>query len=268
MFIHLFIYFHLFVCLFILFFHQVVSNIEKYPTLREEQASTQRKLIVNQLDKACKKSQYLLGMLTTSFNVTYLCILVCNVSDPCQKLRHGLHKQELLHTLRAGESCLEEVEILTSMQPQLHSVQECVALVGWLTLNVKTPYQVIVRPEDEVVLDTSGHSPGQHDVFAQLQSAVSSMNLPTVSETADVPVVVFIRKVSSAVVRFESYLQLCLQKYADKKFVIFVFHAENMTEKKCPNLEVDGCRVSLFSAFNPRKRPVSVIMATVEKDNM
>ena len=221
-----------------------------------------RELIADKIKTANDGKEKWLG----SVSDKYLCLNIHDVSDPDQALRQCMHGHQPPYDLKPGG--LLELEALERIQP--YNIQECMALISWFTVNVKPPYKVDVLPRDELFMEAPdlADKGGPQDVFSQLKSIVTSQNSQPVPEDLGVTAVVFICRVDSTVVNFERFLHKCLQKYSDKKQVICVFHAENLTNKKIPKLRLDGCRVNLFSAFDPGRYPVSVVLAKVEKASM
>ena len=221
------------------------------------------------LNKACKKNAYLLGMFTTSSGVNYLSLLINGISDPELSLRSDLHRQVTMYQWRSAAVSFASFDGVSPEQLKEYHLQESTALQNWFTTNFNKLHRIIVLPEEKV-LKSGSADVCNYDVFSQLKSRIEDLEISSTCEF-NLPVIVFIHRINTCIVHFERYLEAYLKTYVEdfsRQQVICVFPVENLCEKECPKIDLDssGCHVTLFSAFNPAEKPISLLIAAVKRD--
>ena len=205
--------------------------------------------------------------------VERLALVVNEVTDPEHTLRTALHRPVAMYLWRPGGVSFATLDGVSTDIQELTGIQELAALENWFASTFTQVHKVIVLPEEEVLKSDSVHA-GDSDGFLWLKSSIEEFVTPSSRESGLLPVVVFICKVNAEIiVHFESYLQASLKKYAEhfsRQRMICVFHVENLSVKECPRIDLgrSDCHVTFFSAFDPSEKPITLLIADVERGEM
>lgn len=208
-----------------------------------------------------------LGALSTISSIKCFSLIINDISDPEQCLRKDLHEVTTYQWKPAAVSFAFSSDGVSPEQMKGYHLQESRALQHWFTMNFSQLHKIIVLPQEKILrCDVASSSDG--DGFSQLKSRIENLEIASTSES-DLPVIVFIHKINTCIVHFEHYLEAYLKKYAEDfsgQRVICVFHVENLNGKEYPKIDLGGsdCHITLFTAFNPLEKPVTLLIADIE----
>ncbi|XP_070187406.1 uncharacterized protein [Littorina saxatilis] len=236
---------------------------------KEDTTGVLQQLVCLLLKEARKKNRYQLGVFTTISQVDCLLLLVGDIADEKQSLRHSLHQQPVLYRWPDCDVSCAASPVMSPEQQESYQLQESMILQAWFTTKFLQLHKVILLPKEEI-LQCERDSDGSGDAFTALCDAVENLVVDE-AEESDLPVVVLLNKVNAEMITLETYIQWNIKKYSkdfSKQQVVFAFHVESLGTIKHTQISLDepGRRLEFSSAFNPSEKPVSFVVAVVAQN--
>ncbi|XP_076459965.1 uncharacterized protein LOC143293032 isoform X2 [Babylonia areolata] len=248
-----------------------------------------RRSISTCLHKASKNNEYLMGRLVCRGDIYYATLFINDISDPRRRVRRALHHSGLFpldSAVGGGDARLPSLDILLSNHLHEDYVRlETRVFLNWFRSTFsKDPCRVRCVPEDRFLRqEDSSSCSGLELLRSELTAADSSVHM-----SSEAPLIVFVHRMKSGVVRFEKYLRLCLGQYVGDAAttttttttssssssrglrLACVFPVDNLEERRCPSclkLDCPDCVVRFFAAFDPSQKPVTMLVAVVTRQH-